>query len=216
VDSSPFLENREALAALVAEYGHGRVPKELRRRQILGVATDLFIESGFSSVSMDEIARRVGVSKPVVYDAFGSKEELFHEVVAGEVRRLGARVEAAVDAEPDPTQKLRSGTLAFFRFIGERRAAWRALMAYPEAPMSIEIAGARRTHARTVATLLARAAVETGKPVEPIILDAVAHAINGANEALALWWHEHPEFTPEALSEIVTQLVAPGLLALSV
>jgi AcrR family transcriptional regulator len=208
-------ETVEALATLVAEYPHGRVPRELRRRQLLAVATDLFIGRGFVSASMDEVARRAGVSKPVIYELVGSKEHLFHEVVMAEVARLAARVQDAVNAEPDQTQKLRSGTLAFFRFIGERRAAWRALMAMPEAPITAELAEARRVHARSVAALLARGAEEAGAVVDAMTLDAVAHAINGATEALALWWNDHPEMTPEALAEIVTQLVAPGLLAVA-
>lgn len=208
-------ETVEALATLVAEYPHGRVPRELRRRQILAVATDLFIGRGFVSASMDEVARRAGVSKPVIYELVGSKEQLFHEVVAAEVARLAARVTDAVNAEPDQTQKLRCGTLAFFRFIGERRAAWRALMALPEARVTAELAEARRVHARSVASLLARGAAETGAEVDAMTLDAAAHAINGATEALALWWNDHPEVTAEALAELVTQLVAPGLLAIA-
>lgn len=212
---SQQLETAEYLATLVAEHAHGRVPRELRRRQVLAVATELFIDRGFLSASMDEIARRVGVSKPVVYELVGSKEALFHEVVQAEIARLGERVEAAVNAEPDPTEKLRAGTLAFFRFISERRAAWRSLMAMPEASMTSEMAGARRVHARLVASLLMRSAAESGIDADPIVIDAVAHAINGASEALALWWHAHPELSAEALAEIATQLVAPGLLAFS-
>jgi AcrR family transcriptional regulator len=213
VDSDTSQETPEFIAGLVARHAHGRVPRELRRRQILAVATELFIGRGFIGASMEEIARRAGVTKPVVYELVGSKEQLFHEVVMAEVARLAARVEAAVNAEPDQTLKLRCGTLAFFLFIGERRAAWRALMAMPEAPITAELAAARRIHARSVAALLARGASETGVEVDPLVLEATAHAINGATEALAHWWNDHPEVTPDALADLVTQLVAPGLLA---
>lgn len=215
MDSSKPLETPDSLAALVAEHRHGRVPRELRRRQILAVATELFVGRGFAATFMDEVAKGAGVTKPIVYELVGSKEQLFHEVVTAEVVRLATRVEAAVSAEPDQTQRLRAGTLAFFQFIGERRAAWRSLMALSEAPVTAELGEARRFHARSVARLLSQGALESGAAVDPMILDAAAYAINGATEALALWWNDHPEAAPEALADLVTGLVAPGLLMLA-
>lgn len=208
-------EDPGELAALVAEYPHGRVPRELRRRQIVAVATELFVGRGFASASMDELARRVGVSKPVVYDLVGSKEELFHEIVTAEAARLAQRVQAAVDSEPDIALRLRAGTLAFFQFIGERRAAWRSLMALSDAPITAELARARRFQADAVASLLSKGAAETGVVLDPAVVSATAHAINGAIEALALWWHDHPDASPEALADLATDLVAPGLVLLS-
>ena len=210
--SPEILETPEALGALVAEYPHGRVPRELRRRQVIAVATALFIERGYVGVSMEEVARRAGVTKPVVYDLAGSKDQLFHEIVMAEAQRLAARVQRAVESEPESALKLRAGTLAFFEFIGDRRAAWRSLMAQPEAPLTTQMAGARRFHAGSVASLLAKASVESGRAVSPLVLDALAHAINGATEALALWWNDHPELTPEQLADLTHRLVGPGLL----
>jgi AcrR family transcriptional regulator len=208
-------EDPEDLAVLVAQYPHGRVPRELRRRQIVAVATELFVGLGFASASMDELARRVGVSKPVVYDLVGSKDELFHEIVTAESARLAGRVKAAVESEPELALRLRAGTLAFFRFIGERRAAWRSLMALSDTPITAELAYARRFHAEVVASLLADGAGELGAVFDSAVIAATAHAINGAIEALALWWHDHPETSPEALADLLTTLVAPGLVALA-
>ncbi|MBM4363784.1 MAG: helix-turn-helix transcriptional regulator, partial [Deltaproteobacteria bacterium] len=105
-------------SAEVAAYPHGRVPREVRRRQVVALAEELFGERGFQAASMDELARRAGVSKPVIYDLVGSKEELFHEVLARESAELAARVEAAVEGEAVREQKLHAGALAFFRFAG--------------------------------------------------------------------------------------------------
>ncbi|HVU06048.1 MAG TPA: TetR/AcrR family transcriptional regulator [Polyangiaceae bacterium] len=215
MNSSPNPENAESpteLASLVGAYPHGRVPRELRRRQILAVATEAFAERGFAGTSMDEIGRRVGVSKPVLYDLVGSKEQLFHEVVSVETSQMAARVQAAVLAEPDPSTKMRAGSLAFFRFIQER-PAWRALVALSDGPVSTELAAARRYHARSVASLIAQGAAETGITLDDSSFDALAHAINGLNEGLALWWNDHLEHTPEALADLATALIGPGLEA---
>src|SRR5689334_7971485 len=134
----------DPLRAELAEFAHGRVPRELRRRQVLATASELFVERGFAEASMDELARRVGVSKPVIYDLCGSKEALYSEVMAQEAANLARAVEQAVAAEPSPNleRKLHAGALAFFGFAEARRAAWDALLAAHAAPVSKELAAA--------------------------------------------------------------------------
>lgn len=204
----------DQVRAEVAEFVHGRVPRDLRRRQVLAVATELFVERGFVSTSMDELARRVGVSKPVIYDLVGSKEGLFREVVVQEAQALARAVETAVAAESDREQRLYAGTLAFFRFVQSRRAAWDALMTAESAPVNAEVAAARGFHATAVSALLTRGAAELGARVDPERSAACAHAINGAFEALATWWREHPQVSPEEIAKLATDLVQPGLSTL--
>jgi AcrR family transcriptional regulator len=201
------------LTADVAEFSRGRVPRELRVRQILAVATELFVERGFVDASMDELARRVGVSKPVIYDAVGSKEALFGEVVAQEARALAQAVQSAVTAEQDPDQKLYAGNLAFFRFARERRGAWDKLLTPDAAPVNEQLTAARRFQASQVANMLAAGAAQAGRAIDPELLSACAQAINGANEALAMWWKEHPGVSAQNVARIATSLLEPGLIA---
>ena len=204
----------DRVGAQVAEFAHGRVPRELRRRQVLAVAGELFVERGFAEASMDELARRAGVSKPVIYDLVGSKEALFGEVVAREAAALADAVQSAVANEPEPEARLYAGALAFFRFAEQRRAAWDTLLTADTAPANAELAAARRFQAKSVAGLLARGAADLGGAVDPKMLDACAQAINGAFEALATWWKEHPKISAETLAALGTGLVASGLRGL--
>jgi AcrR family transcriptional regulator len=201
------------LSAEVAEFPHGKVPRALRRRQVLAVATQLFVERGFAESSMDELARRVGVSKPVIYDLVGNKEALFGEVVAHEAEALALAVETAVMRDPaaDAEAKLHAGALAFFRFAENRREAWDTLLSADTAPVNAELAAARRFHAKSVAGLLARGASELGSNIDPRMLDACAQAINGAFEALATWWKDHPTVGAETLAALATGLCSAGL-----
>jgi AcrR family transcriptional regulator len=201
-------------AGEVAGYPHGRVPRALRMQQVLAAAEALFVERGYAQASMDELARRVGVSKPVIYDLVASKEQLFGALVAAEAQALAAEVEGAVTNDTDPTTRLYAGALAFFRFAERRRAAWNALYTAEGAPVSVELTQVRRFHARSIAALLARGAQDLGKPVDAVLLDASAQAINGAFEALAEWWKAHPHVSAETLAELATALVARGLLGL--
>ncbi len=209
----PLEKDVERLRREISQYPSGRVPRALRREHVLSLATGLFVERGFVNASMDELARRAGVSKPVIYDLVGSKDALFHEIVMVEAKLLTERVQAAVNAEPELAQKLRAGMLAFFEYVVERRSVWLLLTAPSEGAVVGELAAARRVQARSVAALLTRFAEETGKTLEPRSIDAVAHALNGAAEGLALWWNDHPDMDAAALADIVTRLVLPGLLS---
>lgn len=204
-----------SLANEVAAYPHGRVPKEVRRRHVIGLASELFTERGYEGASMDELARRAGVSKPVVYDLVGSKEELFRDVMTVQAEELARRISQAVASEVVPEERLRAGAVAFFRFVGERKETWASLMAMEAAAVTREVARARRYHSKAVAGLLAQGAADLGAEFDPLVTDAIAHAINGACEALAMWWQEHPEVEAEVLAGMLTELVRPGLLALS-
>jgi len=195
----------------VAAYAHGRVPRDVRRRQVLELATELFVERGFAAASMDELAKRAGVSKPVIYDLIGSKEALFGEVCAQEAAALALAVQTSVAAEPDQELKLHAGALAFFRFAAQRRAAWDALLSADTAPVNAELAAARRLQAASVARMLAEGAASSGAELDPIVVDACAHAINGAFEALSVWWRDHPTVSAEALAALANSLVLPGL-----
>ncbi len=199
-------------AAEVRRYPRGRVPREVRLRHVLTLAEELFVERGYRHASMDELARRADVSKPVVYDLVGSKEQLFGTLMDRWADELATRVSAVVLAEPDPGERLRVGARAFFGFVGEHRGAWWALLSGDDAPVTAAFAAARERQARLVAQLLEQGALDAGDPVDPVVAEALAHAVNGAFEALARWWASHPDVTDVALADLLVGLVGPGLV----
>jgi len=199
-----------AIADEVRRHAHGRVPRELRERQLLAVAEDLFAEAGYAGASMDELARRAGVSKPVVYDLLGSKEEVFRRCVARQAGELAGAVAAAVDDSDDPAARVRAGILAFFTFVRSHRRLWEALTA-DVSPFAAEAADLRRRQARLVATLLADSAAQLGVDIAAIRVDATAHLLNGAMEGLARWWGSHAEVSAEELTSWAMSVVLPGL-----
>ncbi|TMB92351.1 MAG: helix-turn-helix transcriptional regulator [Chloroflexi bacterium] len=83
------------IIAALAAYAHGRVPRAIRERQILALAEDLFAEQGYANASMDELARRAGVSKPVIYALVGSKEQLYRRCVERHSEILATRIATA-------------------------------------------------------------------------------------------------------------------------
>src|ERR1700736_2625233 len=168
-----------------------RMPRLERKRQMLAVAGAAFARRGFHAVSMDEIAERAGISKPMLYPYCGSKEGLYVAYVREEGRTLLAGMRGATDPTVSPADRLAAGTLAFLGYVDEHRPGWALL--YREAasrggPLAAEVADLRARIAAIVHRLfLTVAGVDANGNSA-----ALAHAFVGAGESLANWWLDHP------------------------
>jgi len=199
---------------LVKGYRPGRVPRAVRAEQLLDLAERLFAERGFHAASMDELARRAGVSKPVIYDHFGSKEQLFATCVRRTGEVLADQVARAVREESEPRARLRAGSIAYFRFLERQIQAWVVLFADEEvrdARFAAEASRIRHRQSDLVISLMAEAAGTAPGHKGRARLEAITLAIAGAYESLSLWWHEHPEVSPEELADWLLDLIWPGV-----
>ena len=199
---------------LVQGYRPGRVPRAVRSEQLLKLADRLFAERGFHGASMDELARRAGVSKPVIYDHFGSKEQLFATCVRHTGEILADRVATAVREESDPRARLRAGSIAYFRFLGDQLQAWVVLFddeKARDARFAAEAARIRHRQSDLMINLMAETSGTAPDHESRTRLEAMTLAITGAYESLSLWWHRHPDIPPEELADWLIDLIWPGL-----
>ena len=195
----------ESTSARIEDFAHGRVPRAVRERQIVELAEGLFTERGYQGASMDELARRAGVTKPVVYELFGSKDGLFRACLERSAERLATLVAEAVRAESEPEARVRAGGLAFLRFASDNRVAWELMMEGRFSDAAIEV---RRRQAALVHELLLEKAPPDADPRE---LELAAHAVNSAYEGVAHWMWEHPDVPLERLADWTVELLLPGL-----
>lgn len=199
---------------LVKGYRPGRVPRAVRSEQLLELADRLFAERGFHAASMDELARRAGVSKPVIYDHFGSKEQLFATCVRRTGEALADQVAKAVSEESDPRARLRAGSIAYFRFLQDQLQAWIVLFDAEDirdARFAAEASRIRHRQSDLMIHLMAETSGTTPDHEGRPRLEAMTLAIAGAYESLSLWWHKHPEVSPEELTDWLLDLIWPGL-----
>lgn len=103
-----------------------RMPAAERRRQILDVAIEAFARSGYHDTSMNAIAREAGVTKPVLYQHFASKHELFELLLAETGDNLLRSIETAY-LEETPRERVEAGFRAFFHFFEDRPSAFTVL-----------------------------------------------------------------------------------------
>jgi AcrR family transcriptional regulator len=96
-----------------------------RRAQLLAVARRLFGRSGFHGVSMDQEAREAGVTKPILYDHFDSKEELYVALLDADAQELERQVRAALAARTGNRERIRQSFQAYFDFVDEHAAGFK-------------------------------------------------------------------------------------------
>jgi AcrR family transcriptional regulator len=190
----------------IGDFRHGRVPRELRERQLVELAEQLFAERGYGGTSMEELASRAGVTKPMVYELFGSKDGVFRACVDRAVGQMARSVAEAVRAEGEPEARVRAGGLAFLRFAADNRVAWDLMsMGGQFAQQAVDI---RRGQAELIHELMLELAPEG---VDERELEAAAWAVTAAYEGLAHWMWEHPDVAVEEAGDWIVALLMPGL-----
>jgi AcrR family transcriptional regulator len=192
--------------------GRPKVPREVREREMLRVATRAFAQRGFHAASVDAIAEGAGISKPMVYAYFGSKEGLYRACMVQARERLFETLRRGVDGAAAPDQQLWHGLLAFFTFVRERRDAWAVLVGDVAGALAADGAEVRREAGALIATLLRQVAVDEGvDPASLELIDPLARALVGSAESLTEWWEEHPEHPPERVALTLMNFAWNGL-----
>jgi AcrR family transcriptional regulator len=102
-----------------------RLPRSARRAQLLDAAREIFVAQGYHAAAMDDIAERAGVSKPVLYQHFPGKRELYLALVQEHATELFEAVRTALDSTPDNKQRVAATLGAYFAFVDSDSAAFR-------------------------------------------------------------------------------------------
>lgn len=98
-----------------------------RRKQLLGAAQEVFVARGYHAAAMDEIAERAGVSKPVLYQHFPGKLELYLALLEQHSEGLVGNVRAALASTSENKQRVAATFRAFFEFVSGEGEAFRLL-----------------------------------------------------------------------------------------
>jgi len=181
-----------------------RLPRAQREEQVLAVAYASFAAGGYDGSSMSAIADAAGVTKPILYSHFESKDGLYTACADQLVEPMLERVEHAARAAETPDGQLWAGILAQLEFIAEHRAEWRVYVrdaATRGGTPGIALAQGRRRVTALLADLIELASETAGAPPPPEMeRDAFAHALQGAVEQVASWWETYPEEAAEAVA----------------
>jgi AcrR family transcriptional regulator len=175
-----------------------RLPAAARREQLLAVALEVFATEGFHGTAMSQVAEAAGVTKPVLYQHFASKRELYMALLEEVGERLRATIEQATQEAGSPRDQVERGFLAYFTWVAEDQQSFRLLFGsgarrdeeFAEAVRRFEDAIAAaiapliradidKDHQRNLAHALvgiaettSRRLVATGEPFDPTVVAA--------------------------------------------
>jgi AcrR family transcriptional regulator len=163
-----------------------RMPRTARRAQLLDVAQEVFVAEGYHATLMDDIAERAGVSKPVLYQHFASKLDLYLALLERSAADLVRLVREALEATTDNRQRVRNSISAYFDFVGSDGSAYRLVFETDlrgEPAVRDLVERARDECAEAIAETIA---ADTGvKPDEARLLSV---GLAGLAEISARWW----------------------------
>lgn len=183
-----------------------------RRRQLIGVGRAVFAERGHSATTVEEIAERAGVSKPVVYEHFGGKDGLYAVVVDREIEELSTRMQAAV-ATDKPRVAAEQAAMAFLTYIDERGDGFRVLVR--DAPVGHSDGG--------LATVMSDVAVRVeelllgtfdGRGFDAAAAPMYARMLIGAVALVGEWWLEAGKRDRDLVAAHIVNLLWNGLRGL--
>ena len=186
----------------------GRLTAAARRAQLIEVGRAVFAESGFEATSVEEIAARAKVSKPILYSHFGGKEGLYAVVVDREVERILGRITEAVSSG-SPRARLEQAALAYLTYVQEHPEGFAVLLR--DAPkQSSEMPTLMHDLADRIGDVFTEQFGNAGydSKTAPIY----AHALVGMVAFVGQWWTESHKAPPvETVASHIGALAWMGL-----
>lgn len=185
-----------------------RLSRSARRAQLLVAARDVFAAQGYHSAAMDDIAEKAGVSKPVLYQHFPGKMELYRALLTTYADELVDRVRDALSAPGDNQDRARASVAAYFDFVadeGSRLIFESDLRGEPEAAAVVEGASSR------CIDLIAEA-VTTDAGLDEPRARLLAVGVVGLSQVTAQYWLDSGRTVPrDEAVELATGLAWRGL-----
>jgi len=187
-----------------------RLPRDERRAILLTAALEVFTAAGYHSAAMDEIADRASVSKPVLYQHFPSKLDLYLAVLDLHIDSLVYEIQKAISSTPDNAQRVHATIDAYFTFIENEGEAFRLLF---ESDMSVEPQVHERLNRMTYDCAAAVSGVianDTGLPKEAAMLLGIG--LIGYTQVTARHWLERDsKLTRQQAMNLVETLMWKGI-----
>ncbi len=196
-----------------ARRGRVRMSSAQRRDQLVEVARSAFAERGFDGTSVEDIAARAEVSKPVVYEHFGGKEGLYAVVVDREVQALHSAIRQAITTPQVGSRRLlERSTMALLDYIESSPEGFRILVRDSSGPSGGSYASILNDVVVRVEGVLG--AVFSDRGLDPRAAPLYAQALTGLVSMTAQWWLDNPQVPKREVATHVMNLAWNGMHSL--
>ncbi|WP_435768915.1 TetR/AcrR family transcriptional regulator [Nocardioides sp. SYSU DS0651] len=202
-----------AAAGTARRTGTKGVARAAREEQIVEVAGRIFGERGFAATSVVDVAERAGISKPLIYNYFGSKEGLFERCLRDATDLLIAEIERSAQLGHVGLTRALVTLEGVFGVLEARPWAWRVTRD-PTAPGTPGVAAVRASYQRRLDALAEEGVGELmtlAGDDDPLDVSAMIAVWSSVFDALVTWWSEHPDVSSAAMAERCARLFAAVL-----
>jgi AcrR family transcriptional regulator len=191
------------------------MPRAAREQMLLELAGQVFARRGYHAASMDEIAGLAGVSKPMLYAYFESKEGLYVAYVERTGAELVRRLVRADDRSYEGVLRARAVIVEFLAFVDEHRDGWTVLFRELNASRSLaeQVADLRAQIVSEVRRMLEGDDASASEGLAAPASEGVAEAIVGAGESLANWWLKKSDVPLEDVADWYAGLARAAVTA---
>jgi AcrR family transcriptional regulator len=187
-----------------------RLPRTARRAQLLDAAQDVFAANGYHAAAMDEIAERAGVSKPVLYQHFPGKLELYMALLEMHVDELIERVTDAMESSSDNKMRVQNAVSAYFDFVDGDSQAYRLVFESDlRGEPAVQAAIDRGTDA-CVRAITATITADAGLDEERASLLAVG-LVGISQVAARSWLHNNRSMAKQEAVALISTLAWKGI-----
>lgn len=183
-----------------------RMPRDERRAQLLAAATDVFVNNGYHATVMDDIAEHAGVSKPVLYQHFPGKLELYLALLERHADELVRRVLGAIAETTDNAQRVRNAVGAYFDFVDGDGEAFRLVFESDLRNQAEVQAVVERANVACVEAVARAVVADAGLDTDQAWLVAVG--VVGVSEHSARYWLNHRREVPKDEAVALTASLA--------
>jgi AcrR family transcriptional regulator len=194
---------------VTAGKGNQRLTAAARRAQLIEVGRSVFAKRGYEATSVEEIADRAKVSKPIVYEHFGGKEGLYAVVVDREMEYVVARIAESISSGT-PRERVERAALAFLTYVKEQPEGFAVLSRdVPVASAKGGMSSLLNDVAERVGDVFAAAFKQAG--YDPKAAPVYAHALVGMVTFVGQWWTETRKLPVEKVASHIAALAWMGL-----
>lgn len=186
-----------------------KLPAAARRAQLIEIGRKAFAEKGFEGISVEEIAERAKVSKPIIYQHFGGKEGLYAVVVDREMEQVVAVISAAISSG-SPRDRVEAASLAFLTYVKDNPEGFAVLSHdVPVGAREGTLSSVLNEVADRVADVFARSFKQAG--YSPKVAPIYAHALVGMVSFVGQWWVDVRKPSVEEVASHIAALSWMGL-----
>jgi AcrR family transcriptional regulator len=186
-----------------------RLPASERRAQLIEVGRSVFAKHGYEGTSVEEIAKRAKVSKPIIYEHFGGKEGLYAVIVDREMDYVERRISEAISSG-SPRERVERASLAFLSYVRDHPDGFAVLS--QDSPLSSSrgtISSLLNDLAERVGDLFVSALQEAGYDAKAAPI--YANALIGMVTFVGTWWTDERKPPIEEVAKHISALAWMGL-----